>query len=58
VLWTEWNNRLFNNKVKSIEQLMDKAQVLSFGWLKAKYVSFPFGYHMWWQQPFVCLGFG
>jgi len=26
--------------------------------LKAKNVGFPFGYHMWWQRPLVCLGIG
>jgi len=37
---------------------MYKVEVVSFWWLEAKYVSFPFGYHIWWQQTFVRLGIG
>jgi len=57
VLWNEKNNRLFNNKSKTIMQLLDKVKVSSLWWLKAHNASFPFGHQMWWKQPLVCLGF-
>jgi len=56
VLWNERNHQLFFNNVKSVRQLMEKVKITSLSWLKAKNVCFPFGYHMWWQQPLVCLG--
>ena len=58
VLWNERNHRLFSNKVKSIMQLLEKVKITTLNWLKAKNVCFSFGYHMWWQQPLVCLGIG
>jgi hypothetical protein len=36
VLWTERNNRLFNNTITHIPKLLDKVKYLSLGWLKAK----------------------
>jgi len=51
VLWNERNHRLFSNNVKSIMQLMEKVKITTLSWLKSKNVCFPFGYHMWWQQP-------
>jgi hypothetical protein len=58
VLWNERNQRLFANKVNSTMQLLEKVKMSSLRWLKAKNVCFPFGYHMSWQHPFVCLGIG
>jgi len=58
VLWNERNHQLFSNNVKSIMQLMEKVKITTLSWLKAKNVFFPFGYHMWWQQPLVCLAIG
>jgi hypothetical protein len=55
VLWNEWNQRLLSNNVKAIMQLMEKVKITSLSWLEVKNVCFPFGYHMWWQQPLVCL---
>jgi len=36
ILWTECNNRLFNNAITPIPRLLDKVKYLSLGWLKAK----------------------
>ena len=58
VVWNERNHMLFSNKAKSIMQLVEKVKLCSLGWLKANSVCFPFGYHMWWQQPLNCLGIG
>jgi len=46
---------LFKNKEKSIPQLLDKVNMLSFIWLKTNYGNFILGYHSWWLCPFVCL---
>ena len=56
VLWTERNNMLFKLKERSIVPLLAKVQLISFWGLKAKYAKFPFGYHLWWQEPLTCLG--
>jgi len=58
VLWNERNHKIFSNNAKSIMQLMKTVKITSLQWLKAKVVCFPFGYHMWWQQPLICLGIG
>jgi len=39
-------------------QLLERVQITTLHWLKAKNVCFPFGYHMWWQQPLAYLGIG
>jgi len=51
-------SRLFSNNVKSIMQLLEKVKITFLQWLKAKNVCFSFGYHLWWQQPLVCLVIG
>jgi len=57
VLWNERNLMFFSNNAKSIIHLLEKkVKITSLPWLKAKNVCFPFGYHMRWQQPFICLG--
>ena len=58
VLWNERNQRLFANTARTTMQLLEKVKITSLKWLKAKNVGFPFGYHMWWQRPLVCLGIG
>lgn len=58
VLWNERNQRLFANTAKTAVQLLEKFKITSLRWMKAKNVCFPFGYHMWWQHPQICLGIG
>jgi hypothetical protein len=53
-IWKERNNRLFNDKVCSVLQVVDKIKSLAFTWLKAKFASLPFIYHGWWLNPFTC----
>jgi len=38
-IWKEMNNRIFNNKVFDLNQMLDKIK-LSFMWLKANMISF------------------
>jgi hypothetical protein len=58
VLWNERNHRLFSDKAKSAMQLLERIQITTLHWLKAKNVCFPYDYHMWWHQPLVCLDIG
>jgi len=58
VLWTERNNRVFNNTIIHIPKLLDKVKYLSLEWLKAKNATFMFGTDQWWSSPFQCLGIG
>lgn len=48
VIWKECNNRIFSQKKYSIHNLVDKVKLLSYWWLRAKYINLVFGYHCWW----------
>jgi len=58
VVWSERNNRLFNNVVTDVPKLLDKVKLLSLGWLTAKKARFGYGTQMWWSNPRACLGIG
>jgi len=58
VIWKEWNNRVFDQKKESIHRLLDKVKLLSYQWLKEKYVSLACDYHGWWLSSFSCLDNG
>ena len=58
VLWTERNNRQFNNTENSMYQLLEKVQNHSFWWLKAVNSVHVFGIHSWFASPLLCLGIG
>ena len=58
VLWTERNNRQFNNIENSIHQLVEKVQIHAYWWLKAANVVSVFGIHSWFATPLLCLGIG
>jgi hypothetical protein len=53
LVWTERNNRLFNNVETSVIQLLEKH---SLWWLKANNISFVYGSQRWWSDPLLCLG--
>lgn len=56
-IWKERNNGIFNSKVSSIMQVVDRIKLLTFKWLKVKYATLPFNYHGWWLSPFTIVGF-
>jgi len=58
VVWTERNNRLFNNVVTDVSRLLDKVKLLSLGWLKTKKAMFVYGTQRWWSNLMACLGIG
>jgi len=53
VIWKERNNIIFSQTEVSIRHILDRVKLLSYWWLKAKYVNLTFGYHWWWLSP-VC----
>jgi len=58
VFWKERNDRIFGGKENSPIQLLETVKLLSFWWVKAKYVVFHNRFHNWCQNPFVCAGIG
>ncbi|XP_024633495.1 uncharacterized protein [Medicago truncatula] len=56
ILWTERNNRLFNNVQNSAVQLLEKVKFNSLWWLKANNITFALGTQRWWSDPLLCLG--
>jgi len=54
--WAQQNNRLFKQKEHTMLQLLENVKSYCLWWLQAKKVRFVFGTHMWWSNPFVCLG--
>jgi len=56
VLWTERNNRHFNNTESSITQMVEKVQVHSYWWLKAAKAVNVLGVNNWLASPLNCLG--
>jgi len=58
VLWTERNNRQFNNTNISIHQCFKNVQIHSYWWMKAVNAVFVLGVHNWLACPILCLGIG
>jgi hypothetical protein len=56
LIWTERNNRLFNNIETPVIQLLEKAKYHSLWWLKAHNITFVYGSQRWWSDPLLCLG--
>jgi len=50
---TERNNRLFQNKVSNMHQLVDKIKIHSYWGMKAANVGYVLGVHNWLACPFV-----
>ena len=57
-IWKERNNRIFNDKHCSIQQVVDKVKSLTFMWLKGKFGNLSLNYHGWWLSLFTVLGIG
>ena len=56
VIWKEKNDRVFNNKASIPSILIEKVKLTSFLWLKSKQATFIYSYHVWWNQPLLCMG--
>jgi len=52
------NNRLFQNKENTPNQILENVKLLSFWWFKAKYVNFYYSFHNCCQNPLLCAGIG
>ena len=58
VLWTERDNRQFNNTEINIHQLFEKIQTHSYWWLKAANAIHVLWIYNWLACPTLCLGIG
>jgi hypothetical protein len=58
VAWQEWNSRIFKAKESTVPQLLVKVKVHFLWWMKAYNVNIGINSHIWWSNPFVCLGIG
>lgn len=56
VIWSERNNKLFQNKVSNMHQLVDKIKIHSYWWMKVANVVYVLGVHNWLACPLDCLG--
>jgi hypothetical protein len=57
-IWKVRNNRVFNDRMCTSQQVVDKIKSTTFMWLKGKYINLPLNYHGWWLSPFSTLGIG
>jgi len=56
VIWKERNNRIFNQKIDTLDHSVDKVKVMSFSWLQANMPTFAYSYNDWWRHPLPCMG--
>ena len=56
LIWSERNNRVFNNIETRILRLLDQVKFHSLWWFKANNVTFVHGSQRWWSDPLLCLG--
>jgi hypothetical protein len=55
VIWKARNDRLFNNVVKEVEELVDDIQVLSWWWVLGRTETLPCLFYEWVWCPKECL---
>jgi len=58
VIWKERNAGIFHDNENAPIQILVNIKLLSFWWLKAKFVVFSYQFHVWFQSLFLCLGIG
>ena len=56
VIWKERNNMIFNQKINTLDHLLDNVKFISFSWLKTYKPTYAFSYHDWWRHPLLCMG--
>jgi len=56
LIWKERNNRIFNNVVTPIDELVEKVKFHSYWWLRANNAAFVHGCQQWRSNPLLCLG--
>jgi len=56
VIWKERNNRIFNQKIDTLDHSVDKVKFMSFSWLQANMPTFAYSYNDWWRHPLPCMG--
>ena len=58
IIWKERNDGLFRAKECSPFQLLENIRLLYYSWYKAKFMSYHYKFHEWWQNTFLCVGIG
>jgi len=56
VIWKERNNRIFNQKIDTLDHSVDKVKFMSFSWPQANMPTFAYSYNDWWRHPLPCMG--
>ena len=56
VIWKERNNMIFNQKIDTLDHLVDNVKFMSYSWLKANMSTFAFSYNDRWRHPLPCMG--
>jgi len=51
VIWKDRNDRIFQNQITHPSVLIEKINLHSFIWMKAKQISFNYCYYDWWAHP-------
>ena len=56
LIWKERDNRIFNNIITPIEELVEKVKFHSYWWLRVKNAAFVYSCQQWRLNPLLCLG--
>jgi hypothetical protein len=56
LIWKERNDRIFNNIITPIKELVEKVKFHSYWWLRANNAAFVYGCQQWRSNPLLCLG--
>jgi hypothetical protein len=56
VIWKERNNMIFNQKIDTLDHLVDKVKFMPFSWLHANMPTFAYNYNDRWRHPLPCMG--
>jgi hypothetical protein len=55
VLWKARNDRIFNNKLLSVEEVVDLVKVMAWIWFLGRLTRHPCLLYEWYQEPICCL---
>ncbi|RHN49844.1 hypothetical protein MtrunA17_Chr6g0450981 [Medicago truncatula] len=53
--WKDRNNHIFENAALHPYVLIEKVELDSFLWVKAKQPSFMYCFYDWWKHPILCM---
>jgi hypothetical protein len=56
VVWKARNNRIFNNKIIGVDELVEQIKVLSWHWSLSRLKIATYLFYEWCWNPRFCLG--